>query len=194
MSSTNRSNHRNSHRDDYYQTPSWCIEEFMKSFLDTICIGNLSEFSILDPCAGGDDDHVAAYPNALVKFGAEAIDTMDIRAESRANIIGDFLSDDLDLDKKYDMVISNPPFNLAKDFVDRGLEVVEKGGFVIYLLRVSFLGSQKRKPWWKENMPSYIFVHSKRPSFTNGGTDSAEYAHFVWEKGERPEFAKIKHA
>lgn len=35
-------------------------------------------------------------------------------------------------------------------------------------------------------MPHEIYVHSKRMSFTkNGGTDSVEYAHFVWKKGSK---------
>jgi len=41
-------------------------------------------------------------------------------------------------------------------------------------------------------MPSYVFVHSKRISFTdNGKTDSIEYAHYVWKKGECPKFSKL---
>lgn len=34
----------------------------------------------------------------------------------------------------------------------------------------------------RANPPS-LFVTPKRPSFTNGGTDSADYAWFVWGLG-----------
>jgi hypothetical protein len=84
----------------------------------------------------------------------------------------------------YDMIITNPPFNIAIDIMNKALDDVGYGGFVIMLLRISILESKKRFEFWKNNMPKYIFLHHKRMSFTdNGKTDSDAYAHFVWQKG-----------
>jgi hypothetical protein len=48
------------------------------------------------------------------------------------------------------------------------------------LLRLPWLGSQKRAQWQREN-PSNIHVLPKRPSFTaDGKTDATEYAWFIW--------------
>ena len=42
-------------------------------------------------------------------------------------------------------------------------------------------------------MPIYTLVHSKRICFTDDGkTDSIEYAHFIWQKDNYPEFSKLK--
>ena len=51
---------------------------------------------------------------------------------------------------------------------------------VIMLLRINFLGSQKRYDFWQQFPPDGLFILSKRPSFTGKGTDSIDYAWFVW--------------
>lgn len=51
------------------------------------------------------------------------------------------------------------------------------------LLRLNAVGSQRRrKEFWDKYKPKGIYVHSKRPCFTKGGSDSCEYAHFVFSK------------
>lgn len=52
---------------------------------------------------------------------------------------------------------------------------------VCMLLRVNFLGSQKRAAWMRANTPS-VYVLPKRPSFkSDGKTDATEYAWFLWD-------------
>ncbi len=80
-------------------------------------------------------------------------------------------------------VITNPPFNIALSVIINALEHVDFGGEVIMLLRLNFLGSQERKPFFNKYPPKEIFVLSQRPKFYNGKTDSIEYAWFVWQKG-----------
>ena len=87
--------------------------------------------------------------------------------------------DYLKVNFKSDLIVTNPPFSLALEFLEKSLREAE---VVVYLLRLNFLGSQKRKPFWEKNPPSHIFVLSKRPSFTGKGTDATEYAWFVWDK------------
>ncbi|MDR2572281.1 MAG: hypothetical protein LBD23_18560 [Oscillospiraceae bacterium] len=70
---------------------------------------------------------------------------------------------------------------------------VNDGGWIVMLLRLNFFGSKQRKPFWDKFMPRYVFVHHKRIGFTKGGgTDSIEYAHFCWQKGNYPEFCELK--
>jgi hypothetical protein len=142
---------------------------------------------ILDPCAGGDAQHPMSYPAAL----KVPVKTMDIREDSLAEIKGNYLTTDLDYAP--DLIITNPPFNIAIDIIRKALLDVRDGGFVIMLLRLNFFGGQLRKKFWEQYMPKYCYVHHKRMSFTdNGATDSIEYAHFVWQKGYDPEFTKTK--
>ncbi len=79
------------------------------------------------------------------------------------------------------------------DIINKALNDVREGGFVIMLLRLNYLGGKVRQRLWGNNMPKYIFVHNRRMSFTDDGkTDSIEYAHFVWQKGYNPKFSQLK--
>lgn len=181
MSSTKRSSDR--HASDYYVTPISAILDFANAvvryepniFKDKI---------VLDACAGGDTFHSMSYPEALKKIGVPEvnIDTLDIREDSLAQYKEDYLV--WNPVRKYNLIISNPPFCLAMDFIQRSLELVEENGYVVMLLRLNYFGSKKRKSFWDKNMPKYSFVHHKRMSFTDDGqTDSIEYMHAVWQKG-----------
>lgn len=184
MSSTNRGGVRNDK--DYYITPPNEIKKFLDNFM---YIDRNSK--ILDPCAGGDILHPMSYPKVLSEYGYINIDTVDIREDSLADVKADYLK--YNCSEKYDVVITNPPFMYAKEIIEKALCDVKDGGYVIMLLRISFLESGKRFDFWRNNMPSYIYLHHRRMSFTNDGkTDSDAYAHYVWIKGENPEFAQLK--
>lgn len=77
-------------------------------------------------------------------------------------------------------IVTNPPFSLAQEFIDRTLN--DRPLFAAYLLRLNFLGSRKRMPWWSAGrIPTHLLVLSQRPSFTGKGTDATEYAWFCWD-------------
>jgi hypothetical protein len=81
----------------------------------------------------------------------------------------------------YNLIITNPPFDLALEFLQKSLQEADT---VIYLLRLNFLGSQKRRSFWQGNRPSHVLVLANRPCFTGDGkTDSIEYAWFCWDRG-----------
>lgn len=187
MSSTNRNSNRNEH--DYYKTPVSEIKNFLKEF-KKIYGYHLHFTDILDPCAGGDNKSPMSYPEALKAFTSR-ISTIDIREDSKADLIADYLQ--TDCKGKYGLIITNPPFNLAMEIIKKALDDVKPGGIVIMLLRLNFFGSKKRKHFWGKYMPEYTFVHHERMSFTeNGKTDSIEYCHMVWRKGYNPEFTLQK--
>lgn len=206
MSSTGRSDARKGHEFDYYKTPEWIIEEFfnaMKSIEANALTSHTlfeeletmhSEYGLLDPCAGGqffDGEASMAYPAFILSMGnCGEIHTMDIREDSPAEIHCDFLN--TDLDRKYGVVISNPPYTLAQEFITKALECTVDNGYVVMLLRIGFFGSAKRKKWFKAHMPEFTILHHKRPSFSNDGkTDSDYYAHFVWRKGYHPKESRL---
>jgi len=188
LSSTNRSKARDVHISDYYITPIEEIERFLNTFLK---IENIDKnIMILDPAAGGDTIHKMSYPEALKRVGFNDIHTMDIREDSLAQYKQDYLT--ADCENKYDMIITNPPFSLALNFIEKALNDVKDGGWVIMLLRLNFFGGKQRFKFWQHNMPKYCFVHHKRMSFTDDGkTDSIEYCHMVWQKGYNSEFTKL---
>ncbi|MDN3488757.1 SAM-dependent methyltransferase [Pseudoalteromonas sp. APC 3694] len=185
MSSTNRGTQRNA--DDYYVTPHWLIEDFLAAFAENnmlVCSPD-EDPRVLDPSAGGCEQYPMSYPTVLEEEGF-IVESWDIRADSRADVINlDFLQVK-SLKKPYDMIITNPPFNQAQAFTEHALEMVKEGGLVIMLQRLNWLGSQKRKPMWQKLPLAAVYVHSKRPGFDPekpSKTDSTEYAHFVFCKG-----------
>jgi len=193
MSSTNRGYSR--HTADYYVTPQNEIEKFLSAFLsdmenaDEIIGTRPDKLLWIDTCAGGDTQNEMSYPAVIQgKMGLD-IETMDIRQDSLANIKENYLTQKM---SGYDVFITNPPFYLAKEIIQKALNEVNDNGYVIMLLRLNFLGSKDRFDFITNNMPSYIYVHHKRMSFTKDkATDSIEYAHFVWKKGENPLFSKL---
>ena len=90
MSSTNRSNARNTHISDYYVTPKDCIKQFFGYWLDDL-MGEFHDDQLsvgtdpnqakwLDPCAGGDDKHGMSYPEVIKEeFDPEVMSTIDVK-------------------------------------------------------------------------------------------------------------------
>lgn len=199
MSSTNRSNARDSHISDYYVTPRKPIYDLFKALKQSECNDLFTPecklywwHKYLDPCAGGDENNEMSYPSVIRSLGVfeENIQTIDFRQNSRAKIKSDFL--DCIWSVKYKVVITNPPFSIAEDIIKKSFEFVEDGGYVIMLLRLNFFGSKKRKEFWENNMPILTYVHRERISFTGGQTDSIEYMHCVWKKGVNQNFTKLE--
>jgi hypothetical protein len=90
----------------------------------------------------------------------------------------------------YDLIIGNPPYEYAEEFVRQSLRYLAPTGRIVFLLRLAFLESQERGVGlWREHPPYRVLTCSKRPSFTgNGKTDSAAYAVYYWKHGHQGDF------
>ncbi len=200
MSSTNRGKDRS--KQDYYVTPVHQILDFFRAITRDLSWSWAGK-EVLDPCAGGDARHTMSYPVALEQFCREqmaetrgpntlkGLTTVDIRKDSLAHRIGDYLIRPLDSPVP-DVVMSNPPFFLAQQFIDKALDDVVDKGWVIMLLRLNYFGSGKRRKWWQERMPVWTYVHSERMGFTDDGkTDSIEYCHCMWQKNNYPKATQL---
>jgi hypothetical protein len=85
-----------------------------------------------------------------------------------------------------DLIITNPPFKLARKFVDTALE---RAPVVIMLLRLAFLESGERMDWFKGGSLVRIHISSRRlpmmhrDGWTGKKAGSAvAHAWFVWDK------------
>lgn len=193
MSSTNRGSERN--EKDYYVTPREVVDKAMRFIFPDGVEGR----SVLDPAAGGNPgsfsmaEYPCVYADWFSSHGAH-VDSIDIRQDSPASIHADFLT--WESPHPYEIVATNPPFSLAEEFIRKSMSVLSDGGCCVMLERLNFLCSEKRRHLFEEFKPSLIVVHRKRMSFLGNmkflkqQTDSIEYAHFVWIKGENPDFAK----
>jgi hypothetical protein len=86
---------------------------------------------------------------------------------------------------EFDLVVGNPPYRDAEAFVRRSLALLRDRGQLVFLLRLAFLESQRRRDGlFKEFPPKTVGVCSKRPSFTGDGkTNATAFAVFHWMKG-----------
>jgi hypothetical protein len=83
-------------------------------------------------------------------------------------------------DPFFDLVIGNPPYNLAEKFVENA---VGGGGWACFLMRAAFRSGVGR---WKTggilrcHPPLVSWPIVPRPSFTGKGTEHSEYEAFLW--------------
>ncbi|MDG3132290.1 class I SAM-dependent methyltransferase [Streptococcus suis] len=104
----------------------------------------------------------------------------------------DFLTEDFE---QVDVVITNPPFKLAKEFVEKAMTVATKQ--VIMFAKLQFLETEARAKLFKDTPLKYVYVHSKRVSPMLNGEPLNEqgkpwssamcFAWFVWEIGYKGE-------
>lgn len=79
------------------------------------------------------------------------------------------------------LTLANPPFALGEAHIRLALERSRVGDVVAMLLRGSMLASAARvRGLWRAWPPSHVWNLAPRPSFTGGGSDSAEYVVVAW--------------
>lgn len=171
------SNHTNHERAeyDYYATEPKAVEKLLE----------LETFApvIWEPACG--QGHIA---EVLKEKGYKVLcsDLID-RGYGTGGI--DFLKADI-----YEVfdgdIVTNPPYNVALDFIKKALDVVKPGKKVAMLLKIQFLEGKKRKDFFSKFPPRTIYVSRSRircapngdfDNFRNGSTIC--YAWYVWEKG-----------
>ena len=165
---------------DFYATDPQTVRLFLNEFHKD----NRLEGDILEPACG--QGHIAKvlkemYPNNHI----EGVDLID-RGYGQGGI--DFIT--YKFNRKFDTVITNPPFSLAKEFIEKGLEVSNK--YVIMLCKIQLLEGAKRKDMFLNTPLKYIYVHTTRQATWKEGkpTDSKGkkwattmcLAWFVWDK------------
>lgn len=117
---------------------------------------------------------------------------VDIRPVFRPKEYNFWLQEDYLLTDKtpaFDLIVGNPPYKYTEQFVRHSLGMLENGGHLVFLLRLSFLeGQERRRGLWREYPPRFVVVCSKRVSFTGDGqTNATAYAYFIWQKGWKGE-------
>lgn len=167
-------------KNDFYPTPI----ELVRVTLDLV----LSKPKhILDPgCGTGVWGRVARekWPESYID-GVDIIHMVDSDFIYNQIYIKDFR--DWKAISQFDLIISNPPYKYAEEFVRKSWQSLKHDGEMIFLMRLAFLESQKRcKGLWHELPPDRVYVLGRRPSFTgNGKTDNTAYALYHWINDDR---------
>ena len=150
---------------DHYDSPRHVIMSLLNN--------HVIKYPVLEPCAG-----YGSIANILKLNGHVA--TNDIDPDMMCDTNSNFLT--LDLNDEYHTIISNPPFNMAEEIITKSIQDLRVGDEIIMLLKLDFLGTQKRHPFWKTHPAKHIYVLSHRPRFLRSG-DRCEYGWFVWVIG-----------
>lgn len=154
---------------DYYPTPR-CATMVL---LEKVSFAG----EIWEPACGD-----GAITSVLRERGHSVVES-DLRDDP--SITGQRGVDFLTTQKQVPNIITNPPFTLASDFIEHALDCVT--GKVAMLLRMNFLGSEKRFHLFKKTPLSKVIVISNRLPFFIGGKwieTGAQFYHswYVWDK------------
>ena len=165
-------------RKEYYATHPSVTSDLLK-------VETFSE-NILEPCCGG------GFMAEVIKKAGYKVRATDIvdRGYGEGGI--DFLTSDFQIGT-YD-IITNPPYNICVDFINKALKIAKNK--VAILLPLRYLTSAERyELLYKSNPPVRVYVYIERICIAkNGefekyerGTNPLMYAWFVWEKGYKGE-------
>ncbi len=100
----------------------------------------------------------------------------------------DFLKMQKD-DYNGEMIITNPPYKFAQEFVEHALAISDEGSYICMFLKLTFLEGQTRRALFDIAPPYKVLVFSARQKcalngdFANTGSSAACYAWFIWVNG-----------
>lgn len=174
------SNHSEKEREenDYYATDPHSL----KIFLEALKRDEIELHKNIWECACGEghlsrvleDEGYYVYSSDLIDRGYtdNLIDFLEVQEK----------------DLKTD-ILTNPPYKYAQDFVNKGLQIIEGGYFVVMLLKIQFLEGQKRQELFKQKNLKYVYVNSSRQTcYINGDmskkmSSASCYCWYIWQKG-----------
>lgn len=160
----------NAHPEDYYATEPRAVELLLKQeqFSDTV-------WEVA--CGEG---HIS---KVLEEHGYNVISTDLIdRGFGQGGV--DFLKC---TESKNCDIITNPPYKVGREFVEKALQLVPMGGKVAMFMKLTFLEGQSRRALFRINPPMAVYVSSARLQCgKNGqfyGSSAVAYCWIVWQKG-----------
>lgn len=178
---------------DNYPTPP----EFAKAGVETaISLLNPlnAPYTVFEPGCGDTAPHIKHALSFDCVEECVGVDIRDINIDLEENfeMIGnfDFLKKtqaELIYDSGFgfqNLIITNPPYKQALDFIRHSLDILVDGGIAGFLLKLDFLGTKERRKFFKHTPPILVKAFGKRPSFIESkGTDYHNYCYIYFKKG-----------
>jgi hypothetical protein len=157
---------------DFYPTPGWA----------TVALLDAEKFDgpIWEPACGD-----GAMSEVLRAAGYMVVSS-DLHNRGYGTWGLDFLTDNRAELAAIPNIVTNPPYALAAQFLDRAL--AHATGKVALLLRLAFLeGSRRERSIFRTRPPARVYVFSERITFYPSGIQTAgsgtvAYAWFVWDQ------------
>jgi hypothetical protein len=132
---------------DFYPTPACAVESLLAIESEYLKPG----VQIWEPACGD-----GAIVNVLRAAGHQVYASDLVDRGCPDSSVQDFLKP---TSRTADIIASNPPFRLAREFVDTALQ---RAPVVIMLLRLAFLASAVRMPWFRAGNLVRVHVSSHR--------------------------------
>jgi hypothetical protein len=181
------SNHSDVEREinDFYATPDIAVEpliEYLK-----INYPKIFDDIIWEPACG--KGHIS---EALINAGFNVISSDLIDRGYSSSLCGEkfnFLSEKNDYTDAH--IITNPPYKYAQEFVEKSIEILQKGKLCCMLMKLTFLEGNKRYEMFQKYPPKHLLVFSNRINCALGGDfettpkhgGAVAYGWYIWEKG-----------
>ena len=169
---------------DDFPTPPWATRALLEHILDK---RELKTATCLEPAAG------RGYMSRPLSEYFASVQSADAHPYGFCPI-RDFLSYPYEAGS-HDWVITNPPFRLAEEFVDRSLTVARRG--VAILARTVFIESAGRYERLFRNNPPTVFAQFvERVPMVRGRVDAKAstatgYAWLIWDKAAAITFPRL---
>lgn len=161
---------------DYFPTPPWAT----RALMECVICDNVMCDSVLEPAAG------AGHMSKALEEYFSKVYASDIEPRADGIEKSDFLNDDILYDP--DWVITNPPFNLAEEFINKALSIARSG--VAMFVRSNFSeGVGRYERLFSKNPPTIIAQFSERVPLVKNRYDATAstataYCWMVWFKGQ----------
>lgn len=164
---------------DYFPTPPWATRALFHSVILPMGIIHYNN-RVLEPACGG------GHMVKVLQEYFDKVESCDI-ADYGQDRIADFLSKDVE--EEYDFIITNPPFNLAEEFVLKALPMARK--LVAIFARTQFMeGIGRYERLFKPNPPTIIAQFCERVPIVKGrlsatASTATSYAWFLWRTDQK---------
>lgn len=159
---------------DDFPTPPWATRALCE-FIDRNLIATKA-------CTCREPSANRGYMARTLEEYFKSVDASDVHDYGSGYPVKDFLTDEF---KRVDWTITNPPFKLATEFINKGLKTSTHG--VAVLLRIAFLEGKKRyEELFSERPPAYVLQFVERVPMVKGRYDpnvssATAYAWFIWD-------------
>ena len=152
---------------DFYPTPPDVTRALLDYFEE------LRGLNILEPACGD-----GAMSKVLLEYG-NYVTSSDLRESGYGTPNVNFLEGYKD--QRFDAIITNPPFNVAEDFIKQSLTVAP---FVAMVLKSQYWHAKTRQPLFANQTPAYVMPLTWRPDFLGGGASLMDVIWTVWIHGD----------
>lgn len=175
-------------QDDFYATDPAALETLLygcSEWLQFIMNNVLRNSTHIWECACGDGN----LAKCLTQNGYSVYAT-DLKNRGYGCMDVDFLKEKQMLHDCF-IILTNPPYSLATEFIEHALEILPDGGLYIALMNITYLAGQKRyQRVYSKGSLREIYVFSKRiECWKNndrekyGNKAMADFAWYVFQKG-----------